>query len=108
MCIRDSRYAPGRDRAPNFGDAYLRLDRDLEPGMLVTIEPGFYQVPGILSDPQYTGAVGDDLIRDELAKYADVRGIRIEDDVLVKDGPAEVLTSGVPKEADEIERLMAG
>ena len=101
-------YAPGRDRAPNFGDAYLRLDRDLEPGMLVTIEPGFYQVPGILSNPQYTGAVGDDLDRDELAKYADVRGIRIEDDVLVKDGPAEVLTSGVPKEADEIERLMAG
>lgn len=101
-------YAPGRDRAPNFGDAYLRLDRDLEPGMLVTIEPGFYQVPGILADPQYTGAVGDDLNRDELAKYADVRGIRIEDDVLVTDGAPEVLTSGVPKQADEIERVMAG
>jgi len=101
-------YAPGRERAPNFGDAYLRLDRDLQPGMVVTIEPGFYQVPGILSNPQYTGAVGDDLNRDELAKYADVRGIRIEDDVLVTAEGAEVLTSGVPKKADEVERLMAG
>jgi Xaa-Pro aminopeptidase len=100
-------YAEGRERAANFGDAYLRLDRDLEPGMAVTIEPGFYQVPGILENPQYTGAVGDDLNRDELAKYADVRGIRIEDDVLVTADGAEVLTAGVPKAADEVEGVMA-
>ena len=34
-----------------FGDRYLRLDRDLVPGMAVTIEPGFYQVPAILERP---------------------------------------------------------
>src|SRR5690606_22614068 len=33
-------YAPGRHRSTQFGLAYLRLDRDLEPGMVVTIEPG--------------------------------------------------------------------
>lgn len=101
-------YAPGRTRSPRFGDAYLRLDRDLEPGMAVTIEPGFYQVPGILSDAKLTGPLGDDLRRDELARYADVRGIRIEDDVLVTATGHEVLTTGVPKLPDEVEAIVTG
>ena len=44
-------YGPGRDRSESRGDRYLRLDRDLEPGMCVTIEPGFYQIPAVLADP---------------------------------------------------------
>ena len=100
-------YAEGRERAERFGDAYLRLDRDLEPGMAVTIEPGFYQVPGILGDATLVGPVGDDLRHEELEKYADVRGIRIEDDVLITAEGNEVLTSGVPKAATEIEAVMA-
>ena len=99
-------YAPGRTRSKAFGDSYLRLDRDLQPGMAVTIEPGFYQVPAILSDEAFTAAVGDDLRRDVLAKYADVRGIRIEDDIVVTDGEPKVLTSSVPKAAEEVEAIM--
>jgi Xaa-Pro aminopeptidase len=100
-------YASGRERSSRFGDAFLRLDRDLQAGMAVTIEPGFYQVPGILGDDRYTGAVGADLDRNELAKYADVRGIRIEDDVLITATGPEVLTAAVPKDGDAIEALMA-
>ncbi len=99
-------YAPGRSRSKNFGDRYLRLDRDLVPGMAVTIEPGFYQVPAILNDERITGAVGDDLRRDVLAKYADVRGIRIEDDVLCTEGNPEVLTGSLPKNAADVEAAM--
>ncbi|MBM4360166.1 MAG: aminopeptidase P family protein [Deltaproteobacteria bacterium] len=101
-------YASGRSRSTRFGDGYLRLDRDLAPGMAVTIEPGFYQVPGILGDARLTGPLGDDLRRDVLAHYADVRGIRIEDDVLVTEGGHEVLTSGVPKLAAEVEAIVRG
>jgi Xaa-Pro aminopeptidase len=65
--------------------------RVLEPGMVLTVEPGIY-IPanseGI--DPKWWGI-----------------GIRIEDDVLVTREGHEVLTRGVPKEADEIEALMA-
>jgi Xaa-Pro aminopeptidase len=100
-------YAPGRARSAGFGDCYLRLDRDLEPGMAVTIEPGFYQVPAILADASLTGRVGADLDRATLEKFADVRGIRIEDDVLCTDGEPEVLTRGVPKDAAAVEEVMA-
>jgi Xaa-Pro aminopeptidase len=100
-------YAEGRTRSKRFGDCYLRLDLDLAPGMAVTIEPGFYNVPAILADEAITSAVGADLDRSVLARYADVRGIRIEDDVLCTEGDPEVLTRGVPKEASEIEAVMA-
>jgi len=101
-------YAVGRTRSTRFGDAYLRLDRDLAEGMAVTIEPGFYQVPGILSDERLTAPLGDDLRRDVLAQYADVRGIRIEDDVLVTATGSDVLSRDVPKDAAAIEALMRG
>jgi Xaa-Pro aminopeptidase len=99
-------YAPGRERAQGFGDRYLRLDRDLAPGMCVTIEPGFYQIPRILERPTEVGELEGALNRAELSRYADVRGIRIEDDVLVTTGEPEVLSSSVPKAVDDVEATM--
>ncbi len=99
-------YQRGRQRSERFGDCYLRLDRDLAPGMAVTIEPGFYQVPAILNDVELTGPFERNLDRHELARFADVRGIRIEDDVLVTDTGHEVLTSTIPKELHDIETAL--
>jgi Xaa-Pro aminopeptidase len=99
-------YAPGRTRATNAGDRYLRLDRDLAPGMCVTIEPGFYQIPRILSRPEEIGDLESALDRNVLARFADVRGIRIEDDVLVTDTGSEVLSAAVPKSIDDVEGVM--
>lgn len=102
-------YAPGRTRSKEFGHRYLRLDRDLEPGMAVTIEPGLYRVPAILEDARLTAKAGDRLNRAVLARYSDVRGIRIEDDVLVTADGCEVLTAAIPKEAADVEAaVMAG
>jgi len=101
-------YARGRTRSARFGDRSLRLDRDLLPGMAVTIEPGFYNVPGILNDATLTAPIGSDLDRDRLSTFADVRGIRIEDDVVVTDGDPEVLTAAIPKAPADVERAMRG
>lgn len=99
-------YAEGRVRSDRFGLGYLRLNRPLQEGMLVTIEPGFYQVPAILADPQIRAKYQDVVNWDRLANFADVRGIRIEDDVLVTPSGNEVLTSALPTQAEEIEQVM--
>jgi Xaa-Pro aminopeptidase len=102
-------YAPGRERSSQFGLSFLRLDRDLQAGMAVTIEPGFYQVPALLepgSELTQPFDADGSLNREVLAQFADVRGIRIEDDVLVTASGNEVLTRGIVKQADQIEALV--
>jgi Xaa-Pro aminopeptidase len=66
--------------------------RVLEPGMVVTVEPGLYIAPDQKGVP---------------ARFRGI-GIRIEDDVVVTTGEPEVISAGAPKDADAIEALMAG
>ncbi|WP_199246105.1 aminopeptidase P family protein [[Phormidium] sp. ETS-05] len=109
-------YEEGRTRSDRFGWCFLRLNRPLRSGMVVTIEPGFYQVPSILNDPNRRASIlsrppGDDtdiINWDILAKFADVRGIRIEDDVLVTADSSEVLTAALPTAPEYIEQLTSG
>lgn len=66
--------------------------RELEPGMVFTIEPGLYIAPGSKGVPtNYQGI-----------------GIRIEDDVLITKDGHRVLTDGVPRTVDAIEAILAG
>ncbi|PKM46598.1 MAG: Xaa-Pro aminopeptidase [Gammaproteobacteria bacterium HGW-Gammaproteobacteria-1] len=65
--------------------------RVLEPGMVLTIEPGLYISPG----------------KGVAKKWHNI-GIRIEDDVLVTKSGHEVLTRDAIKDADEIEAWMGG
>jgi len=99
-------YKTERSRSDRFGLGYLRLNRPLESGMLVTIEPGFYQVPAILNDPNFRTLYQNVVNWDRLAEFKDVKGIRIEDDVLVTDSGAEVLTAELPTKIEEIEDLV--
>jgi Xaa-Pro aminopeptidase len=101
-------YAPGRVRSANLGDRYLRLDRDLCAGMAVTIEPGFYQIPALLANRLEVAGLEDALDRKRLAEFSDVRGIRIEDDVLVTADGCEVLTRAIPKTCAEVEAQCRG
>ncbi len=64
--------------------------RVLEPGMVLTVEPGLYIATDADVPAQYRGI-----------------GIRIEDDIVITEDGNENLTAGVVKKADEIEALMA-
>jgi Xaa-Pro aminopeptidase/Xaa-Pro dipeptidase len=99
-------YEEGRVRSSRFGLCYLRLNRPLKAGMLVTIEPGFYQVPAILHDQQLRSKYQEMVNWERLAQFNDIRGIRIEDDVLVTEEGSEVLTAALPTHADAIEELV--
>jgi Xaa-Pro aminopeptidase len=97
-------YKTGRTRSQRFGLGYLRLDRPLKAGMVVTIEPGFYQVPAILQDPNHRETYQQVVNWDRLADFNDVRGIRIEDDILVTEAGSEVLTADLPTQVKAIEQ----
>ncbi|XQQ07447.1 MAG: aminopeptidase P family protein [Leptolyngbya sp. IPPAS B-1204] len=99
-------YAAGRTRSERFGLGYLRLDRPLQVDMAVTIEPGFYQVPAILNDSERREEYKDVVNWERLAQFSDVRGIRIEDDVLITEVGSEVLTAALPTEATKVEQLV--
>ena len=100
-------YEEGRVRSDRFGLGYLRLDRPLRSGMIVTIEPGFYQVPAILQDPERREKYKNVVNWERLEEFADVRGIRIEDDVLITETGNEVLTAELPTKIEAIEDLVA-
>lgn len=104
-------YAPGRSRRPEFGNKYLRLDRDLAVGMTVTIEPGLYVVPAIWRHDDLTAPIADVVNRpvvDALIREK-FGGIRIEDTICVRPagetGP-ENLTSELPVLPDDVLALV--
>ncbi len=98
-------YEENRRRSNRFGLGYLRLNRPLKSGMIVTIEPGFYQVSAILNNPTFRDKYRDDLNWDKLANFADVKGIRIEDDILVTESGNQVLSSALPTQIADLEQL---
>ncbi|BAZ67994.1 MAG: aminopeptidase P family protein [Pelatocladus maniniholoensis HA4357-MV3] len=99
-------YESGRERSDRFGLSYLRLNRPLHSGMLVTIEPGFYQIPAIINNSEIRSTYQYTVDWERLSQFADVRGIRIEDDVLVTDSDREVLTDALPTDANAVEELV--
>ncbi len=104
-------YAPGRVRPTQFGDRFLRLDRDLEAGMTVTIEPGIYLVPAIWERKDLVGPFADCVNRPAVdALLADgFGGIRLEDTVHVRQaGGPEVLSGALAIEADEVAAIVKG
>jgi len=101
-----SGYAEGRERSDRFGLAFLRLDRPLEAGMAVTIEPGFYQVPAILNDQGNRDRYANMVNWEKLEQFKDVRGIRIEDDILITEAGNETLSQALPTAVSDIERLI--
>ncbi|MEO1428228.1 MAG: aminopeptidase P family protein [Cyanobacteria bacterium J06632_19] len=98
-------YEEGRQRSGRFGLGYLRLNRPLHAGMVVTIEPGFYQVPAIVNNSENRKNFKQFVNWERLSQFTDVRGIRIEDDILVTNDGSEVLTAALPTQADAVEQL---
>ncbi len=98
-------YAEGRTRSDRFGLGYLRLNRPLAAGMVVTIEPGFYQVPALLGDGDRREKYRHQVNWDRLGQFHDVRGIRIEDDILVTATGSQTLTADLAKTPAAIENL---
>ncbi len=90
-----------------FGLASLRCGRRLQPGFVITDEPGCYFIPALIDKWHAEGTNKDFINFDELEKWKDFGGIRIEDDVLVTDDGCRVLGKPIPKSVADIEATMA-
>ena len=91
-----------------FGTASLRFARKLEEGFVVTDEPGIYFIPALIDLWRSQGHNAEFLCFDEIEKFKNFGGIRIEDDLLMtKDGCRFIGEQLVPYHVDEVEAFLA-
>lgn len=101
-------YASGRERSSLLGWKSLRLNRNLEVGLVCTIEPGLYFIAELLQHSDYVDLVRRYINPEKLTPcLEEVHGIRIERDYMVTEVGSELLTPGMPTETTEIEEYLA-
>ena len=101
-------YAEDQKRHPLLGLGNLRMARRLEPGHVVTDEPGIYFIPALIEQWKREGTDKGFVNYEKLAGYYDFGGIRLEDDVLVTaDGARRLGSRRLPITSSDVESIMA-
>ena len=100
-------YADGYQRdADKLGRRYLRLNRKLDDGFVVTVEPGIYFIPAYLEDKAMEERFGAFVDFEKARSLLSFGGVRIEDDVAISAAGPKVIGPGIPKERAEIESIV--
>jgi Xaa-Pro aminopeptidase len=92
-------------RSTQFGRAFLRLAKKLEPGHVITVEPGIYFIPQLIDSWAAEGKLADFIAYDRLEDWKGFGGVRIEDDVLITGDGHRILGEPIPKSVAEVEAL---
>ena len=101
-------YDEGQTRSSQLGLGSLRMARRLQPGHVMTDEPGIYFIPALIESWKKDGSDKGFVNYAKLADYYDFGGIRLEDDLLVTEGGARRLGSKrLPIAPDDVESAMA-
>lgn len=88
-----------------FGLNALRLGRKLEPGFVLTDEPGIYFIPELVEMWEKEGKFKDFIDYQKVHDYLDFGGIRIEDNFLITEDGSRKLGDYLIKTAEEIENF---
>lgn len=95
------------ERSTQLGVASLRMGRRLQPGMVMTVEPGIYFIPALVAKWKAEGLNRDFINFEAVEKYTGFGGIRIEDDLLITPGGNRMLGKRrIPVTVEEIESFM--
>lgn len=89
-----------------FGTGYLRMGRRLEPGFVLTNEPGIYFIPALIQKWRAEKINHEWIDFDRLESYLDFGGIRLEDDILVTHEGSRIMGERVPVLPSELEALV--
>ncbi len=98
----------GYDNEPKstqFGQKSLRLARRLEPGFVLTVEPGIYFIPDLIDLWRAKKKFINFLNYDKLEAYKDFGGCRNEENFLITDDGYRLLGKPIPKTIDDVERM---
>lgn len=100
-------YDEETSRIDQFGTAYLRLGRRLEPGFVLTNEPGIYFIPALVQKWKEEKINESFINFAKVEEYLDFGGIRLEDDLLITDKGSRLLgTKRVPITVEEVEETV--
>ena len=101
-------YDDDQTRSPQLGLGSLRMARRLQPGHVITDEPGIYFIPALIEQWKREGTDRGRIDYTRLAGYYDFGGIRLEDDVLVTaDGARRLGAQRLPIAPDDVEAAMS-
>jgi len=93
----------GQKRPGQFGIKSLRLGRKLEPGFVLTIEPGIYFIPELIDQWQQAGTNKEFINFDRVNEFRNFSGIRNEEDFLITEDGYQLLGKPKPKSIEEVE-----
>ena len=95
----------GEPKSTQFGRKSLRLARKLEPGFVLTIEPGIYFIPELIDLWKADRKFADFINYEQLESYREFGGIRNEEDYLITQTGARLLGKKIPLTTDEVEAI---
>ena len=95
----------GQPKSTQFGRKSLRLARPLEPGFVLTIEPGIYFIPELIDYWKSEGRFKDFINYDKVETYKDFSGLRNEEDYLITETGARRLGKKIPLTVEEVEAM---
>lgn len=101
-------YTDELQRSTQFGLKSLRLAKELQPGFVLTVEPGIYFIPQLIDLWESEGKFKEFINYNKLKEYHDFGGIRIEDNVVVTENSCRVLGEPIEKTVEEVEALRQG
>jgi len=97
----------GQPKSTLFGLKSLRLGRELQPGFVVTIEPGIYFIPELIDLWKSQNKFTEFINYSKVEEYKNFGGTRNEEDILITEDGYKILGTPLAKSIEDVEKERA-